>query len=100
MPFEGNEEVSEQLKNCEVESTNDPDNYGSVYIFPAEQSPPANVLQRIPVEGVVDDSDDVPISLLLHVVEGRVSELEIFKQDGTQIKAAINPVLIKVSRND
>jgi hypothetical protein len=30
------------------------------------------------VEGVIKDDDDIPINVLLHVVEGIVKELEIY----------------------
>jgi CBS domain containing-hemolysin-like protein len=38
---------------------------------------------RIPVEGEAEDVDGVPIHILLHVVDGRVKELEIYKDDSS-----------------
>lgn len=42
---------------------------------------------RIPVEMVARKKDRAPILFLLHVVEGRVSELEVLYADSSQIDA-------------
>jgi hypothetical protein len=50
----------------------------------------AHVLKIIPVEGEAKDGDGVAIHLLLHVVNGRPVELEIYleiyKDDGSSVK--------------
>jgi hypothetical protein len=50
---------------------------------------PAAVASRVPVEGHYRDGDapsGPAINLLLHVVEGRLHELEVYKDDGTHIR--------------
>jgi hypothetical protein len=79
--FPGREEVREQLRSSLVRQIDDE---GSLQFSP-QSSVAAPVTKRIPVEGVGADSDGVPIYLLLHVVDARVRELEIYKADGSSI---------------
>src|SRR3954468_11828669 len=51
---------------------------------------PAQVKGRVPTEGECEDADGVVIHVLLHVVDGVMSELEVFKDDGS---LARNPPL-------
>jgi hypothetical protein len=46
----------------------------------------ADVSRRIPVEGKVSDEDGVSIHILLHVVHGRLSALEVYREDGSEIR--------------
>lgn len=70
--------------------------------------PPAKVRGRVAVEGRYHDDGAEPavgrpaINLLLHVIEGRLHELEVYKDDGSDI--AIGPfevpfALIEVHQN-
>lgn len=45
----------------------------------------ANVSSRCPTEAICPDSDGVLIHFSLHVVDGKMDELEIFKEDGSSI---------------
>ena len=60
---------------------------------------------RIPVEGFYDDIIDETkggirlaaiVRLALHVTEGKISELEVYKEDGTPI--LMDPYEIELSR--
>ena len=51
----------------------------------------ATVVSRIPVEAEGFDSDGCCIHFLLRVVDGRVAELEIYKDDGTRMKRFPRP---------
>jgi len=42
---------------------------------------PAPVKSRVPTEGECPDADGVPIHILLHVADGFMRELEIYKSD-------------------
>jgi Domain of unknown function (DUF6984) len=46
---------------------------------------PAAVKGRVPTEGSCPDTDGVMIHVLLHVVNGMMEELEIFKEDGSNV---------------
>jgi hypothetical protein len=47
---------------------------------------PAPVLCRVPTEGTCADLDGVQIHVLLHVVDGFVNELEVYKDDSSRVK--------------
>jgi hypothetical protein len=49
--------------------------------------PPIPTKIRVPVEMRVSEKEQVPIQFLLHVVEGYVAELEVFKSDSSKINA-------------
>ncbi len=53
----------------------------------------APVVKRIPVEGEARDADGMIIHLLLHVIEGRPVELEMYKDDGSSILRLPSPQL-------
>lgn len=46
----------------------------------------ADVLGRCPTEGTCPDIDGVLIHVTLHVVKGKMDELEIFKEDGSKVQ--------------
>ncbi|MGD0360181.1 MAG: hypothetical protein ABSC93_04900 [Bryobacteraceae bacterium] len=52
---------------------------------------PAAVKRRIPTEGACADADGGLITVLLHVVDGRMHELEIFKTGPSAGSKIINP---------
>jgi hypothetical protein len=98
--FEGCAELREQINTATAMPTGDNDNYGSIYLK-TKSSRPAIVKSRIPVEAITYDSDGKSIEVLLHVVDGLVNELEIFKSDGS---ALLSPTIdtdklsVKVNR--
>lgn len=94
-PFPGRDELREQLEGCLAQLTGDQDNYGSIYLFPVNKVR-ANVKTRVPVDGLIDDSDEGGIDILLHVIDGYLNELEVVKFDGTSLKEKIDPKKIKV----
>jgi hypothetical protein len=75
--FEGSAGLMSQLKEIRV-SPIDAD--GSLTLKP-KSSKPATVLHRIPVEGSYPDSDGVRVHVLLHVKDGLLHELEVFRED-------------------
>ena len=86
--FIGREEVAHQLNGCRVRIIDDE---GSLELEPSEAAKPAAVEKRIPVEGDAVDEDGIHVHLLLHVVNGFVSELEVYKDDGSTIKRMPRP---------
>ena len=53
--------------------------------FDAESTAAAPVKRRIPIEAQAKDLDGTWIHALLHVVGGRVKELEFYKDDSSKI---------------
>ncbi len=62
------------------------DSDGSLALRPRAGVPAASVTRRIPVEAELDDIDGVTIHVLLHVVDGLMDELEIYRDDSRPIQ--------------
>ncbi|MCB9938856.1 MAG: hypothetical protein H6823_11475 [Planctomycetaceae bacterium] len=84
--FLGRQQLLAQLTSATVEPI---DLNGSLR-FEVHEDTHADVSKRIPVEAHCLDSDDVCIHALLHVLNGRLSELEIYKDDSTPVVRAID----------
>jgi hypothetical protein len=54
--------------------------------FALDDGPRAEVVRRIPVEAEGEDADGVTIHILLHVLDGVMKELEIFREDGGSVQ--------------
>jgi len=82
--FAGRDELTAQVDRATVSRI---DREGSLQFRTV--GPSALVNQRVPVEGRYPDGSDDPIgpavNLLLHVVNGRLHELEVYKDDGSDI---------------
>ena len=80
--FPGKESLSQQLARCQVRTI---DGEGSLEIKQLD-APAAQVVRRIPVEAYANDEDGVTIHALLHVVNGKATELEFYKDDSSKIR--------------
>lgn len=56
----------------------------------------ARVIKQVPVEAQAKDQDGFDIHVLLHVISGKPTELEIFKDDGSSIKQMPDPASFEV----
>ena len=90
--FPGRDGVAHQVTSALARRIDD---QGSVELV-AQNDTRASVLKRVPVEGESVDSDGVPICFLLHVVDARVRELEIYKADGSPIIRMPSPDQVEV----
>lgn len=79
--FPGREELCTQLESVTVKEI---DEDGSLALAVAS-GPKAPVRHRVPTEGMCPDGDGKMVFVLLHVVNGTMNELEIFKEDGSKI---------------
>ena len=86
--FQGKHEVKCQLEDALVETL---DENGSLR-FTVTCLILANVFRRVPIEAQALDSDGAWIHLLLHVVNGKVAELEIYKDDSTPVTSDLMSV--------
>ena len=93
-PFPGRDEISNQLNTCKVKPI---DENGSLK-FEVTAGKKASVKNRIPTEGEAKDRDGMPVFLLLHVVDGFVTELEIYRGDSAKVLGLPEAMAIKVSR--
>jgi len=58
--------------------------------FIVDSSVKAGVTKRIPVEAQHLDSDGIWVHALLHVVDGQISELEIYKDDSSPLVSDVD----------
>lgn len=85
--FPGRNELVEQVKNAEVKVIDE--NHSLSFLIHSALLAP--IKRGIPTEARMKDTDGVFVNVLLHVVEGRLNELEIYKDDGSPIETKINP---------
>jgi hypothetical protein len=85
--FPGRDALKKQVAVALVREIDD---NGSLEFARSDQTP-AEVMRRIPVEAELDDSDGVTIHLLLHVVDGLVKELEVYRDDSGPVQRTLTP---------
>lgn len=89
--FPGAEALRSQLETARVSAI---DAEGSLQF--RVSGPLANVQQRVPTEGYYFDAEGVDyrpaVNVLLHVVEGKLHELEVYKDDGSAIGTSLDAV--------
>jgi hypothetical protein len=90
--FPGKEELRRQIVQAKVRTIDD---NGSIE-FSTLAGDEARVTRRIPVEGEYEDIDGVTVHILLFVVNGLVDELEIHKEDGSQVVKVPEPGEIRL----
>jgi len=90
--FPGREQIRQQINNSLVTII---DECGSLR-FDVTSDIKAPVIKRIPIEAETNDSDGVLIHLLLHVVDGKVAELEIYKDDSSPITQMPNASALRL----
>ena len=79
--FPGQPELIEQLAYV---SAHQIDSDGSLEFGPID-GPRARVVRRIPVEAEEEDQDGVTIHVLLHVLDGLMRELEVYREDSAPV---------------
>ena len=90
--FPGREEIRKQLEECLVKTI---DENGSLR-FRVKSEVVAPVKKRIPVEAEFTDSDGVMAHVLLHVLNGFVRELEVYKDDSTRLIDKLDATKLRV----
>jgi hypothetical protein len=86
--FPGSPALREQLAHVRARRI---DADGSLALQPAPDATQAEVTRRIPVEAELEDVDDVTIHALLHVIDGLINELEVYREDSSPIRRDIRP---------
>ena len=80
--FDGSNEIRAQLDSAFVRALDE----DCSLEFKVEGAPKAHVKRRIPIEAEVEDEDGRSIHILLHVVDGVVDELEVYREDGSPVR--------------
>ena len=87
--FRYRKEIIYQINNAKIERE-----YTDFYLllkFKVDSGiPPVQMDIRVPVEMRIYKDNQVPIQVLLHIVQGYVSEVEIFNADSSKITRNIN----------
>ncbi len=79
--FPGSDALREQINSCKALII---DENGSLKLRVTSDTK-ARTKSRIPTEGEAEDSDGVTIHVLLHVVDGKMHQLEIYKEDSSPV---------------
>lgn len=79
--FVGHAELERQILSLRVKSL---DGNGSLKLV-SRDGGRALTEHRIPVEAAYRDSDGVVVHVLLHVLDGRLDELEVFREDSAPV---------------
>lgn len=90
--FAGREALVQQWLSAEVRRI---DEDGSLQIRTCG-GPPADVVRRIPVEAELEDVDGMTIHILLHVIDGLLDELEIYRDDSRPVQGEILPGALRL----
>jgi hypothetical protein len=98
--FSGRDEIAAQLRGAQVIAEGAGDTRTLRFGPLRDHASPAPTTLRIPVEGIADDADGVAIAVLLHVVDGWVTELEVYRVDGKPIRGDERLALHTVSVNE
>ena len=86
VPFSGSEELKAQLGSVRVAEEYGGDDPTVIFSVAEGAAPPAPVRQRIPIEAEGRDADGATISILLHVIDGFLWELEVYRPDGESVR--------------
>lgn len=84
MEFHGAGALRRQLASTLVEPI---DRDGSLRLCPVDPTP-ATVARRIPVEAIYVDADGVLVHVLIHVIDGVLDELEVYREDSDAVVVA------------
>jgi hypothetical protein len=90
--FSGRDAIASQLGSARARPIDDS---GSIELT-TDIATAAEVATRLPVEAQCIDEDGVPISIMLFVINGFISELEFSKADGSAIKKMPDPQALHV----
>jgi hypothetical protein len=91
--FSGRDELKLQLQNASVATV---DENGSLEFFLKSDISADHVKYVVPTEGEYEDTDGVTVHILLHVVRGKAKELELYKEDNSQVIKWPDPECVRV----
>jgi hypothetical protein len=90
-PFQGRTELIRQVPGIRCRRI---DEDGSLRL--AATGPPAVVHDRVPVTGHALDIDGAPVEVLLHVVDGLLDEIELYRQDTRTVLGLPDPATMSL----
>ena len=91
-PFPGSDALKEQLRNALVR----PIGANGSLEFQVRKGTRAAVNDPIPVEGEAEDLDGTTIHVLLHVIDGTVRDLDVYKNDSSRVSQMPEPSALRL----
>ena len=91
-PFPGRDEIALQIAVARSRRIDD----DGCLALSAREAPQATVLRRIPIEAEAQDLDGATIHILLHVVDGYIDELELYREDGRALMAPVRTEALRI----
>jgi Domain of unknown function (DUF6984) len=88
--FPGSEQLREQQKSVVV-ALDHGSHCPTIGLAVDPRAPRASVLTRVPISGSTTAADGMLIEVLLHVVDGRLSELEALRYDDEPLSSFPDP---------
>ena len=97
--FPGRDALAAQAETARVTWLRSPG--APALLFQVDASTPvADVARRIPVEAEGRDLDGESVHFLLHVIDGRMAEVEIYREDGASLSRMPDPAELSVMTLD
>jgi hypothetical protein len=97
--FAGRDALREQFDGAQVTAEGCGDTR-TIRFRLVDDAPQAATSLRVPVEGETADADGMPIAILLHVIDGRAAEVEIYRVDGEPLRASPAAERLTVAVNE
>jgi uncharacterized protein DUF6984 len=94
--FAGRDDLQRQAKVARVRGMCSCGCPSIILFVESSLAPPANVKRRIPIEAEGTDLDGMPIHFLLHVVDGYLSEIEVYREDSRPVLDLPDPSSLKL----
>ena len=93
--FAGRDQLAAQISQCLVRTLGE-DRSLEFFVRPAARVNTHVFKSRVPTEGQGECSDGVTVHFLLHVVDGVIRELEIYREDLARVAEWPDPSLLRV----
>lgn len=100
VPFPGSEELRAQLDSVRVAEEYGEADPSVIFTVARPAVLLASVKRRIPVEAEGRDADGATIQVLLHVVDGYLWELEVYRPDGEPLQCAPDALMLEIFSPD
>jgi len=97
--FPGSKEISQQIASSKARDVFDKSGNFWGIEFRIDSNEIANVKKRVPVEAITYENN-VPVQILLHIVNGKVKELELVRFDDVPPVGFPNPEVLEVKVNE
>jgi hypothetical protein len=89
--FEGRDQLVAQIDGATARTIDSDGSFALTVIGPV-----ARVPYRVPVTGATYDPDGMGVEVLLHVIDGRMAEVEVYRVDGQVVQTPVDPSTLEL----